>query len=86
MEASASEVQKSFESTKKMTATQLFDPLNFDTSEYLVFKMPQVTSVQMYHKDDDKNPNVSFLESQYFKKKHYLKGLMSKKDLKTLNR
>ena len=52
---------------KTITAAQLEDPLAFDMSKVLVFKMPKVTSKKMYDKIDSENPEVEFKESLYYR-------------------
>lgn len=38
----------------------------------------------MYEKVDEENPNVPFKESNYYKQKRHLRGLLSKEGLKGL--
>ena len=52
---------------KTITEAQLEDPLAFDMSKVLVFKMPLVTSKVMYDKVDSDNPNIPFKESEYYR-------------------
>ena len=67
-------------------AHELDDPLEFDMSKILVFKMPEIKSIKMYNKIDEDNPHVAFKDSKYFKEAHYLGGLMDKKKLKQLDK
>lgn len=74
------------ESVRTITSEQLEDPLAFDASKVLVFKMPQVTSKQMYNKVDRDDPSVTFKNSKYYREKHHLGGFMDRKGLKDLNK
>lgn len=67
-------------------AHELEDPLQFDMSKILVFKMPEIKSVKMYDEIDKDNPDVPFFKTKYFRKGHYLAGLMDKKKLKQLDK
>ena len=69
---------------KTITAAQLEDPLAFDMSKVLVFKMPTITSKKMYDHVDSENPNISFKESVYYQEKRHLGGMMSQKSLRQL--
>ena len=60
------------------------DPLAFDMSKVLVFKMPKVTSIAMYNKVDRENPAVDFKDSRYYREKHHLGGFMDGKNKKEL--
>lgn len=80
-----SDHDKSDVTPRTITKSQLEDPLAFDMSKVLVFKMPKVTSIEMHDNIDDDNPSVPFKESNYYREKHHLKGLMTKKSLKQLN-
>ena len=51
---------------RTITESQLEDPLAFDMSKVLVFKMPQVTSKKFLHDCDEKNPYVPFKDSNYY--------------------
>lgn len=58
----------------------------FDPSKVLVFKMPPITSKQMYNKADRDDPSVNFKDSNYYREKHHLGGFMDKKGLRVLNK
>ena len=81
-----SEYVKSEDTIRTITQSQLEDPLAFDMSKVLVFKMPEVKSKKFKLDCDDANPPTSFKDSQYYRQKHHLKGLLSKKDLKQLHK
>ena len=67
-------------------AHKLEDPLQFDMSKILVFKMPEIVSIKMYDEVDEAAPDVPFKDSKYFKDAHYLRGFMDKKGLKKLEK
>ena len=77
---------KTKETINTITEEQLKDPLAFDMSKVLVFKMPKVTSKVFYDKIDQVNPEVAFKDSEYYRQKHHLGGLLGKKGLKQLQK
>ena len=55
-------------------------------SKVLVFKMPQVTSKKFKHDVDEKNPYITFKDSQYYKTKLHLDHRGSQERIKELNK
>lgn len=50
----------------------------------LVFNMPKIKSIQMYDEIDSANPDVKFKDSEYYKQKRHLNGMIGSQGLKSL--
>ena len=57
-ESDSDELVNSKEVEPEMAAHQPDDPLHFDMSQVLTFKMPKIKSIKMYNKIDSDNPGV----------------------------
>ena len=57
-ESDSDELVNAKELEPEMDALQSDDPLHFDMSQVLTFKMPKIKSIKMYNKIDSGNPGV----------------------------